>query len=431
MKKRGLFLAFVLVQSSSYQALGQQVEFSEQPEQRRRESVDYSRSAGERPIQTYDAQATRLGAWLLFPGLEIEQSYDSNIYATLNNEVDDFITILKPRARLDSDWSVHDVQLEIGGDFGFYSDITEEDFQDYYAVNGNRIEIVRNTDLITRLLYRHAHVPRSAPDSTNASAEPLVYDLLSGLLGFERDVAIFSLRVDGKVQDIKYEDSDRVGGGTIDNSDRDRTVIDGGFRLTYAPSAGNEAYFSTRLRDIKYDDSTRNGGPDRDNSGFDLTLGANKTVSDLWVVDVYLGYAPSYYADATLDDVTGGRAIVLGAELLWNPTALTSVIGNLDRRTYQTTELGASALVNTSLSLRVEHKLTRSLLLDGGIGYDYGDYVGSPREDNTYLAEVGAEYFFTRLISLRTGYAYRERTSTQRVSEYDKHRAFLQLRFNY
>lgn len=396
-----------------------------------REAIDYSTRVSQRGIETYERMTTRLGSWILIPGIEIEGAYQSNVYATESNEESDFVTILKPRVQLNSDWSVHQINLELGADLGFYADFTDENFEDFHFSNDNRFEIVRGTNLITDLLYRSAHESRSSPENLSSAVEPLTYDLLTGMLGVERDLAKLGLRVDVKASSIAYDDSRSITGRTIDNSFRDYTTIDGGIRLSYKPIPKTETYLSTRLKEVTFDDSTLNGGPNRDNWGYELKLGAKKTLDDLWSIDAYLGYAPSFFDDDSLGDITGGDALSLGANLLWNPTALTSVVGDLRRATYQTTESGASAVVNTSLSMRVEHKLTQSLLLDGSLGYSYADYYGSPREDDNYNLGFGVQYYMTRLVSVRAAYDYNERDSSQDGSSYKDNVASLQLRLNY
>lgn len=396
-----------------------------------RTSIDYARSVAQRPVEVFPTNFTRLGSWKLYPQLEITEIYDDNVYASPADKQDDFITNIKPRARLISDWNVHSIQLEVGANLGFYNRFNEEDYQDYFAINQNRFEIIHRTYLTTDLIYRHEHASRTSPENVDAASEPLEYDILSGRFGIERSLGKLGLRIDVGIEDLSYEDSTSATGAVINNSDRDRVVSDFGARLRYQPVPDTEAYISLRLNNTSYDDSTRNGGPDRDNSGFDVTLGLSKAVSDVWVIDAYLGYSPSYYAAPSLSDITGGDALVMGASLLWNPTPLTSVIGNLDRRTYQTTQADATALVQTSASLKIEHKLIRSLLLDAGIGYHYGDYTGSTRQDDTYIATLGAEYFLTKLLSLRLGYSHRERVSTIDAGEYDKNSLLLQLRVNY
>ena len=396
-----------------------------------RTSVDYTQSVSQRPVDVFPANFTRLGSWKLYPQLEVTEMYDDNVYAAPTDTQEDFITDIKPRARLVSDWNVHSIQLEVGGNLGFYKDFTDENYQDYFAVNQNRFEIIRSTYLTTDLIYRHEHAARTSPNNVEAATDPLEYDILSGRFGIERSLGKLGLRVDAGFEKLTYEDSRSATDVVIDNSDMDRLVSNFGIRLSYQPVPDAEAYLRLGVNDTSYDDSRRNGGPDRDNSGFDVTLGFSKAVSDLWVLDAYVGYSPGYYADPSLQDITGSDAFVMGASLLWNPTPLTSVIGNLDRRTYQTTVEDATALVRTSFSLKVEHKLTRSLLLDAGVGYHHDDYAGSERTDDNYIATLGAEYFLTKLMSVRLAYNYRERDSNTDTAEYDKNSVFLQLRVNY
>lgn len=396
------------------------------------DQIDYTQPVAQRPVVTEDeGRFFRLGAWQLQPTAELSESFDSNIYATATREKDDFITKLIPTVKLQSDWAVHQVVLEAGADIGWYKDFSDENYQDYFIRNRNRFEIVRGNNLLTDVSYQRAHEARSSPDNVGASAEPITYDDLHGMLGFERSIGVVSLRADVSADDIKYDDTDRFGGGTIDNSYRDRTVVDGGIKLTYTREQTSQAYFSARVNDTSYDDSTVGGRPDRDNSGFDLAVGLEKNLSNLWIFNAYIGYSPRNFADGTMEDISGADALAFGAKVLWNPTALTSVIGNFDRRTYETTETDASALIHTALAFKVEHKMTESLLLDANLGYAFDDYAGSPREDDIYSAGLGASYFFTKLVSVRSAYNYYERNSSIASDDYDKHVASVQLRVNF
>ncbi|NKN34549.1 outer membrane beta-barrel protein [Marichromatium bheemlicum] len=397
-----------------------------------RTSVDYLQPVAERPVAVEeDERFVRLGGWKLTPQAELSGTFDSNIYATAKDEEDDFITVLKPKARLQSDWNVHEVMLEAGADLGWYQDFSSEDYQDFYLVNRNRLDIVYGTRLLTDVLYRDAHVARSSPDSDGLTAEPLTYELLRGMIGFERDLGILGLRADIQAEDINYDDSDRVGGGTIDNSYRDRTVVDGGLRLSYSRFEGAEAYLSARLREVSYEDSTLGGRPDRDSSGYDIGLGLRKSVSDLWVFDAFVGYSPRHFADRALDDISGGDALAFSVKALWNPTPITSLIADFQRKTFETTTVGSSALISTAFNLRLEHKLTEALLLDANLGYSINDYAGVSREDDLYRASLGVAYHLTQLASVRAEYSYRERDSTAALNDYDRQLLQLQLLVNY
>ena len=378
-----------------------------------------------------EARFIRLGSWQLQPRVELSESYDSNVYATPSQEEDDFITRLTPTVRLQSDWSVHQVVLEAGADLGWYQDFSDEDYQDYYLRNSNRIEVLRGNNILTDVILRHGHEARSSPNDIGLSEEPLPYDDVRGSLGYEHSIGVVSLLVDVAAERVTYGDTDAIGGGTLDNSYYDRDVREGGIKLTYAREQTSQAYFSARLIETDYDDSTLGGRADRDSSGYNLALGIKKNLSDIWVLDAYVGYSPRSFSDSSLEDISGADAIAFGAKALWNPTRLTSVIGNFDRTTYETTEAGASLMVHTMFALRAEHKLTESLVVDANLGYAFDDYVGSDREDDIYTFGLGAAYYFTKLFSVRAGYNYFERSSSLDFDDYTKHLATVQFRVNY
>jgi len=49
-----------------------------------------------KPRPEFDAIGLRAGSFLVYPMLEVVENYDSNIYATQNNETDDWVTLISP-----------------------------------------------------------------------------------------------------------------------------------------------------------------------------------------------------------------------------------------------------------------------------------------------------------------------------------------------
>src|SRR5258708_24184918 len=60
-----------------------------------------------RPRPDYDPLGIRLGSFLLFPQFGLQESFDSNIFATQNAAKGDFITSLDPSLDLRSNWNNH------------------------------------------------------------------------------------------------------------------------------------------------------------------------------------------------------------------------------------------------------------------------------------------------------------------------------------
>lgn len=68
-------------------------------------AVDAERgvSVNERPRPDFEPEGLRIGTFLLFPQLGLEERYNTNIYAQRNDAKDDFISRLQPELRLESD----------------------------------------------------------------------------------------------------------------------------------------------------------------------------------------------------------------------------------------------------------------------------------------------------------------------------------------
>lgn len=393
--------------------------------------IAYDLSVTERPLNNQGPGFARLGGWTLTPRLDLGLRYDDNIYATPNDEIDDLITTIVPVASLASDWNRHQVEFEAGGSIGLYETNTDEDYHDYYFQNSTVLDVVQGTQLSTDLLYRHAYTPRTSSANIGAAKEPLTYDQRAASLGLKRDISIFTLSLSGGIDRLTYAKSQAIGGGTINNSDQDRTQTNLGMRLGYEPIPTATAYLGIGYQDVDYDDPTRFGGPDRNNSGFSIDLGGSKTISDLWVIDLAIGYKPRNFADSSLEDISGLNALTLRGDVLWNPTALTSVMGTLSRQTYETTEPGASAIVSTFGALNVEHQLLQSLVITAGLDYNDSEYDGSSRNDRDFGLSAGLNYTLTRFASLRAEYSYRERDSTDNTADYDKNLAQIALRLSF
>lgn len=73
-----------------------------------------------RPQDRNDYQALGLpvGGFQLFPKLETNEIYNSNLYATNSNAKSDFITTIAPEIALKSQFGTHELNFSAGGDEG-------------------------------------------------------------------------------------------------------------------------------------------------------------------------------------------------------------------------------------------------------------------------------------------------------------------------
>ena len=73
----------------------------------------------------------RVGSFLVKPEASVSGVYDSNVFATRKNEVEDEIVLISPSLHVGSMWDKHKLDLNMGGDFGRYQSYNSENYDVY------------------------------------------------------------------------------------------------------------------------------------------------------------------------------------------------------------------------------------------------------------------------------------------------------------
>jgi len=141
-------------------------------------------------------------------------------------------------------------------------------------------------------------------------------------------------------------------------------------------------------------------------------------------VEAYLGYFDQIYQSPLLGTISGPD---FGANLVWNPTQLTSVSFKVSRAVEDApvAVVGTGSVpgfVHTVAGARVDHELLRNLLLDGEVTFANDDFQGEDRTDNDYLASIGAKYLLNRNLYLGATYTFEHRDSsgTAAVNQFNR-----------
>jgi hypothetical protein len=407
----------------------------------RRRQVDQPRRGDTvrgRARPQYDPLGVRMGSFVLFPELTVQEQYESNIFFTDDNEEDDFITRVMPGATLRSDWNNHQLQLETGADLGFYKDNTDEDFQDYFLGASGRVDIKRSTQLRLRTRYRRAHESRESPDDADAVAgarvadEPTELDLYSAGASLRHDFGRLNGTVGGSFNRVSFQDPDAISGGSIVEHDRDRNIYEGTLRVGYEIQPTYEAFVlgSYNVRD--YDGLETGTGIDRDSEGYGIAVGMEVDFGGIVFGDFFAGYRDQSYDDSNLDDFNGFGG---GADITWNVTGLTTITGSLlgDLRETTATQGGDTAsgrLVGTA-EISVDHELRRNIILGANINASRDDYEGINRTDWIYGAAADATYLINRYLRAGVEYEFRERDGESSTDDFTQHVFLIRLGLQY
>lgn len=351
----------------------------------------------------YDPLGIRAGAFLLYPQLAVDGFYNDNIFATDGDEVDDFITVIRPEATIESNWSRHAFAVAGGADFGIYAQNSRQDFQDWFAATDGRIDISRDSAVYLGGGAARRHELRGSPDEPGGvDSEQTVYYNYNAFARYDQSFDRVGLTVDALFDRLDYTDTPVIGGPSIDNDDRDRNVYSTPVRLGFEVTPDYEGFVRVSPNARRYDDTS---GINRESWGYQAVAGV---ALDFGVTfgEIYAGYMQQFYED--LDNV---NSPTFGGALTWNATTLTTVTLAAERSVIETTAADASAYISTSGELTVDHELLRNVILSAGGAVTYNDYEGISRKDWFYLGNFGARYLLNRNLYLSAGYLYRHRNS--------------------
>jgi hypothetical protein len=364
-----------------------------------------------------------VGGFLLRPAIAVEEMYNSNIFATDTAEEGDFITRVLPALILESNWSRHILRLRADADLGFYADNSAEDYIDYRAGAEGRLDIDRDAWLTASADYRHLHEDRGSPDDV-AGDGPTEFDTILVTGGYYQTLGRFRTRLVGTFENLDFDDVDALGGGLINNDDRDRIEAEGTLRVGYEIVPDYEAFVQGSYNVRDYDDPVDDAGFNRDSDGFGIVAGLRVDFGGITFGDFFAGYRQQDYDDPAFGTLSGLDA---GAMLTWNVTPLTTLVGGVRRTVEETTSAGSGGFFGTEFSLRVDHELLRNLVLGLDGRYVVRDYDGIDRSDDYFELGFDALYMMNRNLYLSAGYEYRDRSTNVVGEDYSQHVALVRL----
>jgi len=387
------------------------------------DEVPRGATVADRPRPDYDPLGVRIGGFLLYPDLAVQETYNTNIFATDGNRQDDFITTIKPSLDLRSNWNNHSLRLHADSRLDRYADHQSENFTDYTLLTDGRVDVLRDLRLYGGAGYALRHESRSSPDNP-AGTEPTEYAIYSANAAVEKEFNRVSLRLDGKAERYEFSDVRSAGGATLDQSGRNRDQGELALRAGYEFAPLRRAYLRGAVNNRNYDHTLDANGFARSSNGYSLVAGTEYDLTGITFLDMFAGYRRQDYDDARLDSMAGWTA---GAKLTWNVTRLTTLTAGLTRDIEETTLSGASGYFATRTELRADHELLRNLLLNANLGYERDAFEGIGRDDDYYSAGFGAKYLMNRNFSLSGGYGYRTRESSAANSDFVENVIFVRV----
>ncbi|HVC50107.1 MAG TPA: outer membrane beta-barrel protein [Burkholderiales bacterium] len=381
-----------------------------------------------RPEQ--DTGEIRWGTFKVSPGISVSELFDSNIYATPNNEVQDWVTIVSPSISIKSAWTKHMLNFSAGADIDQYANYSAEDTADNWANIDSRYDFSSNANIYAGIGISRNHEDRSTPDAVLNSKYPTFFTETQGYVGAYRKFKKIAVRLGSTYQKLDFSNGITDTGLEINNNVRNRNLTSLGGRISYSitPTYDLFAQGTTDIR--QYQMYFDNYGYHRDSNGYRAAIGGGINFSKRLNGEVYVGHLLQNYKDSRFQDV---NAPYFGGEIKWFKTPQTTISGFIDRSVEETTLTGSSSSLDTTIGGRVEHWIQPRLKLNMHLGYTRSVFQGYDITDSAFRVDklldagIGLRYDLNRYIYLGGDYQFLRRESNVLDGNYYRNQVMITI----
>ena len=346
----------------------------------------------------YAATGLGVGAFQLFPTLEIGSVLTSNVARTKKTDAD-FGLRLKPGFRLESDWVRH--QLTLSGSADFLRYLEHNDLATTGAALDSSFRLDVRRDMRADFTVNYGLTSTGAestevPDTAEGARKDQTFGVSAALT---HDVGALEGSFKLGVTRNMFGDVSLTGGGTEDNSDRDYTEISASLRGSLKTGALLRPFGEIAYQPRLHDKSKDRLGIKRNSQGFKLSAGVEIDDGPLWTGNVGVTAELRNYEDQNL---ATAFAPGIAATVNWQPTDLTRFEFNSGISLSETIAVGSSATRNWNGGLTGTHALRDNLDVTGGLALSISDSEAGTSILTT--ATMGLAWDVNPYLTLAAGY---------------------------
>lgn len=371
------------------------------------------------PRPGYESHPLQLGPVSVQPELVVTETYDDNVFATARNKEDDFVTSVSPTVNLNAGHGKLELSGRLSATVTEFADHEKEGSTTFGGNADARYALDRANQVAASVSYARLTESRADPESTRGQDEsPATYDAMSGGVSYAYRRNRLSISVGAAAGHVDYTSDDE--------SDRDRYSYNGSIRGTLTVTPRFDAFVEAYAERRDFVDTVDRSGLDRDALLAGFYVGTVIAIASKWSGEVGVGLFRTYNDDDALPDFTG---IGTRGSLTWSITPRTAVTAGFAREDMPTVTPGASGLIESRVTLRLDQEIRHNLIASAEVGYLRDDYQERNRQLSAVSGQVRAEYLINRNVSAVFSAGYAERTADIAEDEYDRFTTSIALRF--
>jgi hypothetical protein len=372
----------------------------------------------------YAAIGIRFGSFLFYPAVEVGGGFTSNAAAAAGGKPSAFGEIA-PELLVKSDWARHEATFFARGAYLAYANDSADNLPTADVAATQRLDFSQGWTLNLAERYHFDTESLSDPDfPTGVTNSPGVHDLNGAAIlagGAGRTVFTFS----GFAERTTYENG-RSHGKTIDQADRNNTLLEGriraGYEVTDTLTPFVEGVFTHRFYDQHEDDN----GIDRESTGDGIRFGVAFDSDPILKAELALGYLQDNFDDPALGTIS---AFTVDGTAVWAPTELVTLTAVVNTHMNPTTNIHSSGSVVYQAAADLAYAWRRDVTLDLTAKVENERFQGTDQIDRTYHLGLGAAWSLNRNMKLTGGYLHEWLNSTDHGRDYTADTVRVDLRF--
>jgi hypothetical protein len=368
------------------------------------------------PVASSDARelGITMGAFTLYPTLELIGGYDNNVFATTAPTTGSLFTVIRPQLELRSEWLNHSLRLLATGGFGFYASAPTQNFQNYSLIADGKLDIRENMYVTGKIGAVRNTEALGTPDVSFAQA-PTVVDSIPVEVSFYHRFNRFFYQVTAAAVKYMYYDYSTVTATGLPGSSRDMTSYEERIRLGYEINDDTSLFVSPGLNQRVYDQFVNAAGQQRDSRSWFVNLGATTKLGAKSQLEGFVGYQSLSYI---IDGTTTG-AYTFGLSGSWNGYEPLVLRPQFLRSINESALSNYQNYVSTTLGVDFTYDVHGPWQAVGGTSISSADYTPAtgvanvnPRTDYFFKGSLGVMYSLRPQVQIGPLYEYQQGWST-------------------
>jgi polysaccharide biosynthesis protein VpsM len=357
------------------------------------------------PVDLFEPErgdGVRIGpSLLLFPSIESDATYDSNVYNRGQFKLDDLVVSLRPRITLRTDLPRHQFSLTGGTDIRRHAEIGGENSEQFDVIGKGTFDLAQRTEIIADAGFRRGIEQRGTAGDQFLTDEPVAFDRTFGGLLLRRKGGFVELTAEGRIAETKYKDT-KINGVPLDLSDRDTRVMRARIRGSAPSSHYSRIFVQASINKVDY---LQLAPLQRDSQGYALLAGMLLRLTNLVDLEVGVGYIRQKFDNPSIKDVS---AVDFHLQVEWTPRPDWQITAAADRVVDPGFRLDVPAIVRSDFSLEARKAIGDRMLVSVELGVSNEKYQGSGRKDIRFNASANAHYRLTDNLGLIARVGWRQ-----------------------